>query len=115
MPPGSCPGAATGDSGLWRRGVRGILPAVDEPRRGHAESTPRLRADPDSPGPGGSWLRVGAAVRPAGDAVLLHSTALPSSLSGSALLPGRPIHLPAGPGGQTPPPARSDNAAVDIP
>src|SRR5207244_3190821 len=113
-PPGASPGVATGDSGSWRRGVRGILLAVDGPRQGRAENTSRLRADPDYPGLRGSWLRVGAAVRLAGDAVPLRSTAPSSSPSRSALLPGRPIHLPAGPGGQTPLPTGSTNRAVAL-
>src|SRR2546427_10795627 len=37
------------------------------------------------------------------------------SLSWSALLPGRPSRFPAGPGGHTPPPIGSENAAVGIP
>src|SRR5512132_323967 len=115
MPPGASPGVATGDSGSWRRAVRGIWLAVDGPRRGRAENTSRLRADLDCPGPGGSWLRTGAAVRPAGDATPLRNIAHPSASPGSALLPGRPTRLPSGPEGQTPPPAGSANGAVEVP
>src|SRR5438445_727597 len=69
------PGAATGAPGSWRRAVRGTSPPGDATRRGHAESTSRRRAAPDYPGLDGSLLLVGAAVRPAGDAIPLRSTA----------------------------------------